>query len=140
MTTGDPVDGGSDLLRAQPNAGRGRTVLRAMMHLTKNRGMWWQRRRWRLDVHHSVYKYVYMAETVRIEPAAHLALVEIAREKHVSLTEALSRAVELYRRQVFLEGVAADFASLKADAGAWAEEEAERRVWDASNADGFEHE
>jgi hypothetical protein len=110
------------------------------MHLTKNRGMWWQRRRWRLDVHRSVYKYVYMAETVRIEPAAHLALVEIAREKHVSLTEALSLAVELYRREVFLEGVAADFASLQADAGAWAEEEAERRVWDASNADGLEHE
>src|SRR5262249_11872291 len=43
-----------------------------------------------------------MAETVRIDPAAHATLTEIARAKHIPLTEALSRAVEAYRRQVFL--------------------------------------
>jgi hypothetical protein len=93
-----------------------------------------------LDVHPYAYKYVYMAETVRIDPAAHTALVEIARAKHVSLTEALSRAVELYRREVFLEGVASDFAALQADAGAWAEEQAARSAWDATNDDGLERE
>jgi hypothetical protein len=76
-----------------------------------------------------------MVETVRIDPAAHIALAEIARAKHVSLTEALSRAVALYRREVFLEGVASDFAALRADAGAWAEEQSERSAWDATIAD-----
>lgn len=81
-----------------------------------------------------------MAETVRIDPAAHIALAEIARAKHVSLTEALSRAVELYRREVFLEGVASDFVALRADAGAWSEEQAARSAWDATNDDGPERE
>jgi hypothetical protein len=81
-----------------------------------------------------------MAETVRIDPAAHLALAEIARAKHLSLTEALSRAVELYRREVFLEGVASDFAALRADADTWADEQAERSAWDATNADGLDRE
>jgi predicted transcriptional regulator len=78
-----------------------------------------------------------MPQTVRIDPAAHAALVEIARAKHIPRTEALSRAVELYRREVFLEGLADDFAALRADAGAWAEEQAEREVWDVTNADGL---
>jgi hypothetical protein len=81
-----------------------------------------------------------MAETVRIEPAAHAALREIARDGHMSLTEALTRAVEAYRRQMFLAGVASDFAALRADEGAWAEERAERALWDQTSADGLEDE
>jgi hypothetical protein len=81
-----------------------------------------------------------MAETVRIEPGAHVVLSEIARAKHISLTEALSRAVELYRREVFLEGVQSDFAALRADANAWADEQAERGLWEKTDDDGLEHE
>jgi hypothetical protein len=81
-----------------------------------------------------------MAETVRIEPGAHVVLSEIARSKHISLTEALSRAVELYRREVFLEGVQSDFAALRADANAWADEQGERGLWDKTDNDGLEHE
>lgn len=55
-------------------------------------------------------------------------------------TEAPSHAVELYRRETFLEGVAADFAALHADANAWAEEQAERHGWDAAVGDGLERE
>jgi hypothetical protein len=78
-----------------------------------------------------------MADTVRIEPAAHSALTEIARAKRLSLTEALSRAIETYRRQVFLEGVAEDFAALRQDAKAWREERAEREAWDTTSKDGL---
>jgi hypothetical protein len=81
-----------------------------------------------------------MAETVRIEPAAHAALVEIARAKHVSLMEALSRAVEAYRRDLFLDGVANDFMALRDDSPAWAEELAERAAWDTTSRDGLEDE
>jgi hypothetical protein len=80
---------------------------------------------------------VCMAETVRIDPAAHLTLREIAAAKHISLTEVLSRALELYRREVFLEGLADDFAALRTDRKAWSEEQAERDAWDAANADGL---
>jgi predicted transcriptional regulator len=79
-----------------------------------------------------------MAETVRIDPAAHAALTEIARAKHISLTEALTRAVETYRREVFLEAVAAGFAALRQDEAAWAEERGERDLWDTTLADGLD--
>lgn len=81
-----------------------------------------------------------MAETVRIEPAAHAALVEIARAKQVSLVEALSRAVEAYRRDLFLDGVANDFMAMQDDARAWTEEQAERAAWDTTNRDRLDDE
>lgn len=78
-----------------------------------------------------------MAETVRIDPLAHVALTEIAAAKHISLTEALTRAVERYRREVFLEALSGDFAALRANRTAWKDETAERDAWDATNTDGL---
>ena len=37
----------------------------------------------------------------------------------LSLTEALTRAVERYRREVFLEDLSGEFAALRADQKAW---------------------
>jgi hypothetical protein len=81
-----------------------------------------------------------MAATVRVDAATHAALVEIARAKHLSLTEALSRAVVAYRREVFLEGVASDYAALRSDPKAWAEEVVERNAWEMTAADGLHDE
>jgi hypothetical protein len=81
-----------------------------------------------------------MAETVRIEPHAHAALAQIARATHQSLTEALSSAVEVYRRELFVRGVAQDFAALRADRGASAEEEDEQQAWDRTVGDGLSDE
>jgi hypothetical protein len=81
-----------------------------------------------------------MSATVRIEATAHAALSAIARAKHVSLSEALSFAVEALRRQVFLESLNAGYAELREDSDAWAAEEAERAIWDRAIADGLEHE
>jgi hypothetical protein len=58
----------------------------------------------------------------------------------MTLTEALSRAVEVYRRELFLEGVASDFAALRSDAAAWSEEQAERGAWEATSGDGLDDE
>jgi len=81
-----------------------------------------------------------MAQTVRIEHAAYVALTEIAEAKHLSLTAALSRAVEEYRRATFLEALKNDFAALKADSTAWTDEQAEANAWDATSADGLSEE
>jgi hypothetical protein len=91
-----------------------------------------------LDHREPVYEIVCMGETVRIDPKAHAALTEIARARHLSLTEALSRAVEAYRRQVFLDGLANDFAALRADSKAWAAERAEVQTWETTLGDGLE--
>jgi predicted transcriptional regulator len=79
-----------------------------------------------------------MAETVRIEPSAHAALSEIAKAMHIPLTEALSRAIEHFRREAFLTGLAADFAALKPVERA--EERAERDAWASTDADGLRDE
>jgi predicted transcriptional regulator len=76
-----------------------------------------------------------MAETVRIDSEAYASLSEISKEMHVSLTCALSQAIELCRRELFLKGLANDFASLRADERD--EEKAECEAWDTTNADGL---
>ncbi len=78
-----------------------------------------------------------MAEAVRIDAASHAALAEIARAKHIPLTEALARAVESYRREMLIQAMDADYASLREDPAAWAEEHAERRAWETTSADGL---
>src|SRR5579859_169892 len=90
-----------------------------------------------LDARTGVYNIVHMAETVRIEPAAHAALAAIAKAKRIPLTEALTRAVEIYRREVFLEAVSAGYAALRADPKAWAKELDERGAWESTDADGL---
>ncbi len=77
-----------------------------------------------------------MASTVRISASAHQALAEVAQAKGITMQAALAQAIESYRRQVFLEGLADDFARLQADRKAWADEQTERRVWDQTLADG----
>ncbi len=74
-----------------------------------------------------------MAQNVRIAPETHAALSEIAREERISLTEALSRAVLLYRREWFLAGAASDFAALSPENRA--EEAAESAAWDSTLTD-----
>jgi hypothetical protein len=80
---------------------------------------------------------VEMAATVRIEPSAHEALSAIARAKQLSLTEALSRAIEMYRREIFVSDLASDYAALREDAAGWAEELSERVEWDRTVGDGL---
>jgi hypothetical protein len=81
-----------------------------------------------------------MAATVRIDPAAHASLARIAKAKRLTLSEALSRAIEAYRREMMIQAMDADYAHLRANPAAWAEELAERSLWDATNTDGLENE
>ena len=50
----------------------------------------------------------------------------------------LEKAVELYRRQRFLEEANRGFAALRGDSKAWKQELAERELWEQSLGDGLE--
>jgi hypothetical protein len=76
--------------------------------------------------------------TVRISRSAHAVLRELSEEVDEPMTEVLSKAIEAYRRQRFLDALNADFAALRADPDAWAEEQQDRAAWDATLADGLD--
>jgi hypothetical protein len=79
-----------------------------------------------------------MSAMVRIKPATHLKLRQLAKQAGESMPDTLDRAVDgLYRKQ-WLEGLAEDYARLRTDKKAWAEELKERALWDKSLADGLE--
>ena len=78
------------------------------------------------------------APTVRISEASHRILKELADQTGQTMMEVLDKALDAYRRKVFFEGLRADFAALKADPKAWAEEQEERKVWEATRMDGLE--
>jgi hypothetical protein len=76
--------------------------------------------------------------TVRLRFESHKALKEISELTGESLQEALDRAIEDLRRKVYLEGLSADYAALRADPKAWEAHQQETSVWDVTNADGLE--
>jgi hypothetical protein len=74
---------------------------------------------------------------VRVDEDTHRKLRALAAHESRSMPEIVATAVEAYRRRRFLEEANAEFAVLRADEDAWAEEQAERRAWDATLADGL---
>lgn len=79
------------------------------------------------------------AETVRVTPDTHRRLKELAEMTGEPMTVILKRAVEAYRRDRFLDECDRAYARLKGDAQEWAEELAERKVWEGALADGLEN-
>ncbi len=76
--------------------------------------------------------------TVRVTEETHAALRDLAMETGEPMQEVVAKAVEAYRRRLFLEAANADYARLRADPQAWAEELEERRLWDSTLLDGLE--
>jgi len=62
----------------------------------------------------------------------------LARDMGLQQQEVLDRAVEAYRRQLFLQGANAAYAALRGNPTAWAAEEGERAAWDSTVGDGAE--
>jgi hypothetical protein len=75
---------------------------------------------------------------VRLRPHAHQTLKEIARATGQSLQDALDRAIDDLRRKVYLDGINADYASLRADPKQWEAHQKELDVWEATSGDGLE--
>jgi hypothetical protein len=76
--------------------------------------------------------------TVPISEAGHRVLQELAEQTGQTMMEVLDKALDAYRRKVFFEGLQADYAALKADPEAWADELAERKLWETTLMDGLD--
>ena len=80
-----------------------------------------------------------MTETsVHISEITLARLRELARWAGISVNEALDRAIKDQYDHKFWEATNAGYAALRADPQAWAEVEAERKVWDATLIDGLD--
>ena len=75
---------------------------------------------------------------IRISEKSRDVLKEISREDGCSIHQVADHAVESYRRRRLLEETNRAYAALRADKDAWAEESAERVIWDVAVSDGLE--
>lgn len=78
--------------------------------------------------------------TVRIRPATHQALREIASSSGMAMQSVVEAAIELYRRHLFLEQVNASFGALRERDEEWRQDREEREAWDATQSDGLDGE
>jgi hypothetical protein len=76
--------------------------------------------------------------TVRISEKSRNTLRELAANSGDSMQAVLDRAIEEYRRRLFMEAANADYAALRQDPEAWAEVLKERAEWDATLMDGLD--
>ncbi len=72
---------------------------------------------------------------IRINSEAHTMLCRIARQSGESMQASLTKAIELYRRQTFLQKVNVAFEALRKNSKAWREELKEREGWDSALSD-----
>lgn len=75
--------------------------------------------------------------TVRIDAATHEKLRSLACEMDASMQEVLAKAVEAYQRTWLLQELNDYYEKLRADPVAWAEELAQRQLWDTALMDGL---
>jgi len=78
--------------------------------------------------------------TIRVSEKTRDTLHALARDVGAPMAEVVEQAIELYRRQRFIDAINAGYAALRDDRQAWAEVEAERAEWDGTLADGLEDE
>ncbi len=76
--------------------------------------------------------------TMRISETSQQILKELAEQTGQTMVDVLDKALDAYRRKVFFEQLTADYAALKADPEAWAEELAERKRWESTLMDGVD--
>ena len=73
--------------------------------------------------------------TVRINPEAHILLRRIAKQAGESMQASLTKAIEIYRRQIFLQKANTAFEALRKDTKAWKEELKEQEDWNSALLD-----
>jgi hypothetical protein len=74
--------------------------------------------------------------TIDISETTHKTLLQLAQSSGDDLVTIMDRAVENYRRHIFLVQADQAFATLKKNEELWQEEIAERQAWDVTIADG----
>jgi hypothetical protein len=70
--------------------------------------------------------------TIRIIEASRRLLKELAEQTSQATMDVLDKALDAYRRKLFLAQMNAGYTELRADPEAWAEHLAERELWDAA--------
>lgn len=73
--------------------------------------------------------------TVRINPKTYIMLRHLAEQSGEPMQSILGKAIELYRRESFLQKANLAFADLRKDPQAWEEELKERQDWDLTLSD-----
>ena len=76
--------------------------------------------------------------TIKISSYSYKILQEIADKYGDNLENILEKAIEDYRRKLFLEKANLAFADLRNNPEAWEEELEERSAWDVTLTDGLE--
>jgi hypothetical protein len=74
--------------------------------------------------------------TVTLSNAAHQTLIKLAETSGETMQAVLDKAIENYRRHIFLMQANQSFAALRQNEELWYEELAERELWDQTIADG----
>jgi hypothetical protein len=80
------------------------------------------------------------SSTVRIDEESLAILRAIKRQEEDSATSIIHRALEEYRRKLFLKQCSDAYSTLKSNKKSWKEETAEREAWDTTVSDGLEKE
>lgn len=73
---------------------------------------------------------------VRIDEATHRSIKSLASDLGESMQGVVERAVERFRREMFLEGLNRDFDNLRRDPDEWGSELDERKLWETALMDG----
>ncbi len=76
--------------------------------------------------------------TVTLSNTAHQTLIKLAETSGETMQTVLDKAIENYRRYVFLKQANQAFAALRQNEELWNEELAERGLWDQAIADGVD--
>lgn len=76
--------------------------------------------------------------TVRVTHETRVTLQRIAEESGQSMQSVVAKAVEQYKRQLLLQRTNEAYAALRAQPDRWADEQEERRAWEAALADDLE--
>lgn len=79
-----------------------------------------------------------MAIQVRVNENTHALIRNLANELGESMQSIVDKAVERYKREIFLEGLSEDFKMLRENEVAWNEELEERKLWEKTLPDGVE--
>lgn len=72
----------------------------------------------------------------RISESSHQLLKSIAAGAGKTFEEVIDDALSAYQRDRLLDEINAGYAALRANAAAWAAEQLERKLWDATLGDG----
>ena len=75
---------------------------------------------------------------INMSETTHHILLQLANSSGNTIQEILDKAIENYRRQLFLTQANESFLTLRNNETLWQEEIAEREVWDQALADGID--